>query len=384
MRCPRCLNEDPRWFYHGKRGLYCRRCIAFGRVLLEEEKDPVELEKIGEGSEEYALLYPLTPQQEEIAFACAKAIDHTDVLLQCVCGAGKTEMTVPLIAKMLLEKKKVCFAIARRQVVLEVAERLQGYFTNARVVAVCGGHTEVTDGDLIVCTTHQLYRYAGVFDCLILDEPDAFPFRGDPILHGIATTACVGHVVYLTATPDEELQRRVKERTLQRYVLHVRPHMKPIPVPLIRTGPALLLGVMLVHWLQTHATHPRMVFVPTIRQANRMYHVLKHMFPCYLCTSKTKDRDGVIAAYRAHRESVIVATTVLERGVTIKDADVCVWNADSAVFDEAGLIQMAGRAGRNFERPYGDVLFLCFEKSELAARCKATLEEDNRALSLMR
>lgn len=91
----------------------------------------------------------------------------------------------------------------------------------------------------------------------------------------------------------------------------------------------------------------------------------------------------MITAYRAHYASVIVATTVLERGVTIKDADVCVWNADSGVFDEAGLIQMAGRAGRNFERPYGDVLFLCMEKSELALRCRKTLQEDNRALSFM-
>ena len=37
---------------------------------------------------------------------------------------------------------------------------------------VCGGHTEVTDGDLIICTTHQLYRYYRAFDLLILDEPD--------------------------------------------------------------------------------------------------------------------------------------------------------------------------------------------------------------------
>ena len=363
--------------------MYCRRCIAFGRMALEEEQEPISLSEIQTGSEEYTLAYPLTPMQKEIAYACAEAIDDTDVLLQCVCGAGKTEMTVPLIARMLKERKKICFAIARRQVVLEVAERLQGYFQHAVVTAVCGGHTQKTDGDLIVCTTHQLYRYVGVFDCLILDEPDAFPFRGDVVLHGIAANACKGHVVYLTATPDEELQRRIAEGSLQRYILHVRPHMKPIPVPDIIVGPAFLLFFQLWHWLKVHGEHPRMVFVPTIDQAQYMYRLLRHSFPCYVCTSKTEDRDGVITAYRAHYASVIVATTVLERGVTIKDADVCVWNADSGVFDEAGLIQMAGRAGRNFERPYGDVLFLCMEKSELALRCRKTLQEDNRALSFM-
>ena len=84
---------------------------------------------------------------------------------------------------MLREKKKVCFAIARRQVVLELQQRLQEIFSHAEVIAVCGGHTQVTDGDLIICTTHQLYRYYQAFDLLILDEPDAFPFRGDPVLH---------------------------------------------------------------------------------------------------------------------------------------------------------------------------------------------------------
>ena len=67
---------------------------------------------------------------------------------------AKTELVVLSIAKMLKEGKKVCFAIPRRQVVLELRERLAQYFPKAKVTAVCGGHTAVTDGDLIICTTH--------------------------------------------------------------------------------------------------------------------------------------------------------------------------------------------------------------------------------------
>ena len=169
MQCPRCLNTDPAFFYKGSRGWYCRRCISFGRVMLEEEKEPVVLKKQKEGSEEYTLQYPLTKAQKEIAVKCAALIEETDVLLHCVCGAGKTELVVLSISKMLKEGKKVCFAIPRRQVVLELRERLAQYFPKASVIAVCGGHTEVTDGDLIICTTHQLYRYYQAFDLLILD-----------------------------------------------------------------------------------------------------------------------------------------------------------------------------------------------------------------------
>ena len=104
MQCPRCLNTDKAFFYRGSRGWYCRKCISFGRVMLEEENEPVSLAPVSEGSEEYTLQYPLTKAQEEIAVKCAELIDTSDVLLHCVCGAGKTELVVLSIAKMLKEK----------------------------------------------------------------------------------------------------------------------------------------------------------------------------------------------------------------------------------------------------------------------------------------
>lgn len=176
MKCPKCLNEDEKWFYQGSKGWYCRKCIAFGRTMIEESENVVSLSEVSSGAEEYHLKYPLTKMQFEIAAGILNNIDNHDVLVQAVCGAGKTEIVIPAISDYLEKRKKVCFAIPRRQVVLEVAERLRSYFSKAKVIAVCGGHTEVIDGDLIVCTTHQLYRYApGGFDLLILDEPDAFP-----------------------------------------------------------------------------------------------------------------------------------------------------------------------------------------------------------------
>lgn len=170
MQCPRCLNTNEEFFYKGSRGYYCRKCISFGRMMLEESKqEPVSLMPIQEGSEEYVLRYPLTPEQASLSSQCTRYSSETDVLLHCVCGAGKTELVVETIAKCLKEKKKVCFAIPRRQVVLELQKRLSLYFPLASVVAVCGGYTSIIDGDLIICTTHQLYRYYQAFDLLILD-----------------------------------------------------------------------------------------------------------------------------------------------------------------------------------------------------------------------
>ena len=377
MKCPRCGNTQKSYFYKGSHGYYCRKCIGFGRLLLEEEIN-IKLEDIHDDCSEYTMQYPLTKQQEAVSKECQQYIRTKDVLLECVCGAGKTEMVLASIADALNEKRKVCFAIARRQVVLELAERLNIYFKKAKIVAVCGGHTDEIDGDLIVCTTHQLYRYQGQFSLLILDEPDAFPYRGDEVLHGIAKHACIGNIIYLTATPDANLLSRVKEGMMHHIILNKRPHGHDLPVPRLLIYPSVLLFFILIRWINKHACNPRIIFVPTIKTAKILGLILNIFMQCYVCTSESEDRDEIICHFKQNPLGVMIATTVLERGVTIPKADICVWHANHSVFDEAGLIQMAGRAGRSFTSPEGDVLFLCSEKTELVQLCKNKIEQANQ------
>ena len=384
MQCPRCLNTDEEYFYKGSRGMYCRKCITFGRVMLEEEKEPVSLSPVAEGSEEYVLQYPLTKAQAQTAVRCAELIDTTDVLLHCICGAGKTELVVLSIVKMLKEGKKVCFAIPRRQVVLELRERLALYFPKAAVIAVCGGHTSVTDGDLVICTTHQLYRYYRAFDLLILDEPDAFPFMDNEVLYGIAQTACRGRTVYLSATPDQRLTDRVSEGSLAVLRLLQRPHGHPVPVPVIFTAPLPFLLVRMILFIRRHSTAPLLLFVPSKRTAGIMGMLINMFIPCAVCTSDKKDRDSVIESFRQGKQRIMVTTTVMERGVTIPGADIIVFEADHPVFDRASLTQMAGRAGRSFEHPDGSVLFLCRQKCTDADLCRKETVEANETLSAVR
>lgn len=377
MKCPRCGNLQKSYFYKGSHGYYCRKCIGFGRLLLEEDETSLELQAIQEDCSEYTMQYPLTKFQEAVSKECQMNIRTQDVLLECVCGAGKTEMVLASIADALNENRKVCFAIARRQVVLELSERLKTYFKKAKIIAVCGGHTDEIDGDLIVCTTHQLYRYQGQFSLLILDEPDAFPYRGDEVLHGIAQHACIGHVIYLTATPDNYLLSRVQEGTMRHIVLNKRPHGHDLPVPRLCIYPSIVLFWVLLRWINKHTCDPRIIFVPTIKTASILGKILSIFMKCYVCTSESEDRDRIIYEFKKESNGIMIATTVLERGVTIPKADICVWHANHSVFDEAGLIQMAGRAGRSFTSPEGDVLFLCSEKTELVQLCKEKIEQAN-------
>lgn len=67
----------------------------------------------------------------------------------------------------------------------------------------------------------------------------------------------------------------------------------------------------------------------------------------------------------------------LRKGVTIKNVNICVYLADHHVFNDASLIQMSGRAGRNFHYPKGDVLFITSKKSEVVDKCIQEIERAN-------
>lgn len=133
----------------------------------------------------------------------------------------------------------------------------------------------------------------------------------------------------------------------------------------------------MLRWINEHACNPRIIFVPTIKTAKRFGYILGTLIKCYVCTSESENRDTIIHEFKQETNGIMIATTVLERGVTIPKADICVWHANHSVFDEAGLIQMAGRAGRSFTSPEGDVLFLCSEKTELVQLCKEKIERAN-------
>ncbi|WP_252898313.1 helicase-related protein [Apilactobacillus ozensis] len=65
----------------------------------------------------------------------------------------------------------------------------------------------------------------------------------------------------------------------------------------------------------------------------------------------------------------LITTTILERGVTFPGIDVIVFNADHDNFSTSALVQIAGRVGRNSDRPNGNVDFLinCKTRSILNA-----------------
>ena len=77
-----------------------------------------------------------------------------------------------------------------------------------------------------------------------------------------------------------------------------------------------------------------------------------------------------VAAFRKGEIPLLVTTTILERGVTVKNLQVAVLGAEEEIFSESALVQIAGRAGRSFEAPYGEVIYFHYGKTEAMVRAK--------------
>ena len=132
MKCPRCGNLQKSYFYKGSHGYYCRKCIRFGRLLLEEEETSLELQAIQEDCSEYTMQYPLTKFQEAVSKECQMNIRTQDVLLECVCGAGKTEMVLASIADALNENRKSLFCDCKKTSCIRTIRKTEDLFQESK------------------------------------------------------------------------------------------------------------------------------------------------------------------------------------------------------------------------------------------------------------
>lgn len=362
MQCLKCENQDQRYFFRLNGEYICRKCLTFNAGILDKESISYS-ENI---DAEYHLGFELTAAQKEISFNVLNNVkNQQDVLIFAACGTGKTEIILETISYCLDLGLKVGIAIPRRQVVLELKTRLESYFTKIEIVNVCEGFTHKLFADLIICTTHQLHNYPNYFDVLILDEPDAFPFANNSLLQAIAKNSVRGNIVYMSATPTEEMKKLETLRLFRRY------HGHDLLVPDVVIGFKLHLYIKMYQWI--NSVNKVLLFVPTISLAQKLSKLLR--FPAI--HSKTDNKEAIIKDFDKGQYNVLITTTIMERGITIEKVNICVLFADHPVFNQASLIQIAGRVGRKATAPSGLGLFLCENKSEKVDQCIAELEMMN-------
>ena len=314
-------------------------------------------------------------------------------LLWAVTGAGKTEMIFPLIHHILTRGGKVLIATPRRDVVLELGPRIASAFPQYTLAMLYGGSDQRWHrAHLTLATTHQLFRFQRAFDLVIVDELDAFPFVNDPALAYAAEHSCrdSGTFVYLSATPPLALQRQANKGIIPHAKVPVRFHGHPLPVPRMmrmKTVAQCIQRQRLPQSLLTRIHHSLhrgaqlFLFLTRIAQITPFLFLLKqHIRGANIqgTSSLDPDRAQKVTQFRNRTIRILITTTILERGVTIPKSDVFVFDADSSLFDEASLVQMAGRAGRSSQDPHGHVVFVAATRTTSQIKSIAHIKKMNR------
>ena len=368
--CQRCGSRVEEEWHLPVGSFYCRECLIMKRVRNDE---PLYYFPQEDFPRQDVLKWSgqLTPFQEQVSMGLLQAVDKREPsLVHAVTGAGKTEMIYQVVAKVINRDGAVCLASPRIDVCLEVYKRLQSDFT-CKISLLHGESEPYFRTPLVVATTHQLLKFYQAFDLLIVDEVDAFPYVDNPILYH-AVNNCVkesGLKIFLTATSTDELDKKVKQGELKRLSLPRRFHGNPLIIP----SPVWLSGfdkALEKHSLpsklrqyiekQRKTKYPLLLFVSEIQKGERLKDILQHTFPnekIGFVSSISEDRLDQVQAFRDRGLTILISTTILERGVTFPCVDVFVVDANHRLFTKSSLVQIGGRVGRSMERPTGQLIF---------------------------
>ena len=390
IKCNRCLNEELLHFvqFFCKKCqamcVYCRKCINMGRIsvctkLLSLPSPTYEnhqyiafgMSKVWKTKHSFRWGGTLTPLQQKASIELAESLQaKREHIVHAVCGAGKTELLFAPIDQLLQQGKRICVATPRTDVVLELFPRFRQAFPDTNVQALYGGAAlNIQYSPLLLATTHQLYRFQQAFDAVIVDEADAFPYIYDETLQQAVQKAKKKNaaVAYVTATPSPLLKRKMEQNAVSFSMIPKRFHNFPLPIPQNRSLLFYELQIKkgylpkrLKQWLhhQLIAQRPYLLFFPTIELMNTALPLVQQIDPTAMSVhAQDEKRKEKVMLLRQEKVNGLLTTTILERGVTIKNVQVAVIGAEQSIFNANALIQIAGRVGRNIAYPNGEVLF---------------------------
>ena len=367
-RCGQVVHKEKQQLPIG--AYYCRPCVRLGRVRSDEKLyyfPQAEFPKTNvlkwEGR--------LTDYQAKVSQGLVEAVaKQKNSLVHAVTGAGKTEMIYQVVAQVINEGGAVCLASPRIDVCLELHRRLQEDFSCD--ISLLHGESEVYfRSPLVIATTHQLLKFYRAFDLLIVDEVDAFPYVDNPMLyHAVAQSVKEkSTIIFLTATSTDELDKKVSKGELNRLSLPRRFHGNPLIVPQkvwLENFQKYLNQKQLVPKLeqfvkkQRKTGFPLLIFASEIKRGQELAEVLQSYFSSEnvgFVASTTENRLDIVEKFRQKEITILVTTTILERGVTFPCVDVFVVEANHRLFSRSALVQIAGRVGRSMDRPTGELLF---------------------------
>ena len=383
--CQRCNSSILEEWHLPIGAYYCRECLLMKRVRSDQALYYFPQEDFPK-QDVLKWRGQLTPFQEKVSEGLIQAVEKKEpILVHAVTGAGKTEMIYQVVAKVIDDGGVVCLASPRIDVCLELYKRLQNDFA-CDIALLYGESDPYFRTPLVVATTHQLLKFHHAFDLLIVDEVDAFPYVDNSVLY-YAVNQCVkeeGVKIFLTATSTDELDKMVRTGELKRLSLPRRFHGNPliIPKPVWLSDfnrclekNKLSANLKTYSEKQRRTSYPLLIFASEIKKGEKLKEILQEQFPnenIGFVSSVTENRLEQVQAFRDGELTILISTTILERGVTFPFVDVFVVDANHRLFTKSSLIQIGGRVGRSMDRPTGELLFF---HDELNTSIKKAIKE---------
>lgn len=375
---------------------YCPNCIMLGRVLSTDSLYTMPEPNLFAPVDYQPLAWQgkLSCLQEkcsrELLEAAKQGRNH---LVWAVTGAGKTEMLFPTLNWAIKKGWRIAIASPRVDVCNELYPRLTAAFPRQDILLQHGKSDQsYRYTQVMLATTHQLFKFRQAFDLLVIDEVDAFPFVNNKYLQKAADRALknTGVKCELTATPSAELLRRYKRGYGSISILPLRFHQRPLPqIQVEFTARISCRGKLDVRtqskirkyiekWQA--AREPFLIFLPRIRQLAMIHEWIQTEFRLRGTTVYSEDEKRIekVAGFRKGTYDYLVTTTILERGVTFPRLNVMVLKADDRQFSVASLVQIAGRCGRSSEKTDGDVILISCELTRNIKRACRQIKLLNR------
>ena len=216
-----------------------------------------------------------------------------------------------------------------------------------------------------------------------MDEIDAFPFNGSDLLYSMFERSVKGNSVLMSATPSENVLKTYRNPGKMILELNIRYHKHALPIPklIVAESDDKFDSLKKNLDLFLKQNKPVLIFVPTIDKCEEVYNQLKQSFNGgYFVHSKHEKRPRIISDFKHGEYRYLVTTAVLERGVTIRNLQVIVYDADDSLYDEHALIQIAGRVGRKADAPDGEVIFIGETITESMEKARNTIVSKNEFL----
>ncbi len=349
-KCFRCGNEVD--------GFSCQNCTEFGVLTKNDKLYNLDEKHYNPDYIKVKQELMFTKLQQECANEMIKAYhNYESMLIWAVCGAGKTEITFPVIEQVLYDGGNICFAIPRIDILYDVYDRLSDYFVNVSIKILNSQEEKYTDAQIYVMTTNQILKFKNCFSICIVDEVDAYPYEHNiKYDYGIKSSLIKkGSIFYLTSTPSEVMI----SKKLKQFVINRRWHGYDLPVPkLSYLNLELIKYSIKLRLIIYKNKRQQLWFVSNINMAIKIKEIYnKYNLVIDVVYASDEKRRKKILDFKDKKIDILITTTILERGVTFDDIDVYVIDSSNKMYNKAALVQIAGRVNRKKEYQNGKVIF---------------------------